>query len=145
MKRAAAAGQISVSTSAALNNDVPFGIRIIVHAAKDGPRHALTISESLIDGTVAAFHAGAGNAPDIAAVLAVDTRSWETSRAELEKLAAMSSPGPFFETSPFSGPRAWISPSDDRCFVGEVEIQRNPRGAGTEVSGELFTLRAVMA
>jgi hypothetical protein len=140
MKRAGAAGQISTFTSAALDNDAPFGIRITVHATRRGPRRVLAISESLIDGTVAAFHAGASNGADIAALLAPPL---ESSHVELEKLAAMSVPGPFFRTSPFSGRNASISPSDDRCYVGEVEIRHDPRGMGTEVSGELFTLRTV--
>jgi len=47
------------------------------------------------------------------------------------------------DTSPSRDPNASISPSDDRCYVGEVEIRDDPRGEGPESSGELFTLRTL--
>ena len=112
LKRAAAAGRINTFTSAALDNEAPFGIRIIVHTTRQGPRQALAISETLIDGTVAAFHAGASNAAHVATVLAPRIpKALKTSRAELEELAAVSLPGPFFNTSPFSGPNSTANPT----------------------------------
>jgi hypothetical protein len=55
MKQAAAAGRIEILGST-LDDTQPFGVRIVVHATSAGPRQATTISESLIDGTIAAFH-----------------------------------------------------------------------------------------
>jgi hypothetical protein len=141
MKRAAAAGRIRTFEPADLDDLAPFGIRITVHASTRGPRVVLAISESLIDGTIAAFHAGDLRAAEVAAVLALRMpASLAVSRGELEELAALNSPGPIFQRSPFSGPNASISPSDERCYLGEVEIRPDARGKETETSGELFAL-----
>ena len=85
MKRAAAAGKIDVFASD-LDDISPFGVRLVVHATGRGPRSAAAVSETLIDGTVAAFHAGAGNPAAVAAALA--GRMPGTPITDLEALAA---------------------------------------------------------
>jgi hypothetical protein len=60
MKLAAAAGDVE-SVASMLDVVSPFGVRIVVHATQQGPRSAPAISETLIDGTVAAFHAGSAD------------------------------------------------------------------------------------
>ncbi len=93
MKQAAAAGQIEVLGSAP-GDAQPFGIRIVVHATPRGPRRVAAISESVIDGTIAAFHAGTSTsaAASVAAALAPHLPGVDP--ASIETLAAMSSPGP---------------------------------------------------
>ena len=49
----------SASAACFIVGQAGFGSRITVHATPRGPRHATAISEPVIDGTVAAFHAGA--------------------------------------------------------------------------------------
>ena len=61
MKLAAAAGQVEVLGSAP-DDAMPFGVQIIVHATSLGPRRVVAVSESLVDGIIAAFHAGASAA-----------------------------------------------------------------------------------
>jgi hypothetical protein len=67
MKQAAAAGRIDVF-GPVLEDTVPFGLRVVVHATARGPRSAPAISEMLIDGTIAAFHADAEDSVTVAAL-----------------------------------------------------------------------------
>jgi len=139
MKSAAAAGQIETSGSV-LDEVTPFGVRIVVHATPRGPRSAPAISETLIDGTIAAFHAGSAN-PAVAAAIAARTPS--VPHSTIAALTALDAPGPLFATSPFviKGPYVQINPSDERCYAGEVAIRPDAQGRVPEISGELFTLR----
>ncbi len=45
--------------------------------------------------------------------------------------------------SPFivKGTYIQISPCDERCYAGDVEIRPDARGRRVELSGELFALR----
>lgn len=63
--------------------------------------------------------------------------------ADIQALAAVSSPGSLFATSPFvvKGSYIQINPCDERCYAGQVTIQPDARGQFPQVSGELFTLR----
>jgi hypothetical protein len=139
MKSAAVAGQIE-TYGAVLADLTPFGIRIIVHATPSGPRSAPSISEPLIDGTIAAFHAGNAN-PIVAAALAAKIPS--VPPADIQSLVAMDAPGPLFATSPFviKGPYVQINPNDERCYVGDVTVLPGAHGPVPEISGELFTIR----
>jgi hypothetical protein len=142
MKDAAAAGRIDVF-SAALGDSVPFGLRIIVHATARGPRSATAVSEMLVDGTIAAFHADPDDPVTVATALA--GRMPGTPADELEALAALGSPGPMFNTPSFvvRGSYVAINPCDERCYAGEVVIRPDARGEIVQLSGELFTLRRV--
>jgi hypothetical protein len=100
MKLAAAAGQVEV-LGPAPDDAMPFGVQIIVHATTRGPRQAVAVSESLVDGTIAAFHVcvSAGDAAAAAAALA--PRLPGMTETAIAALAAMRSPGPLFAASPF--------------------------------------------
>jgi len=95
----------------------------------------------VIDGTVAAFHAGAENPPLVASALA--SRMPGIPQAKLEELVAADSPRPLFDASPFivKGTYIQISPCDEQCYAGDVEIRPDALGRRVELSGELFTLR----
>jgi hypothetical protein len=142
MKEAATAARINVF-GAALGDSVPFGLRIVVHATARGPRSAPAISEMVVDGTIAAFHADADDPVSVAAALA--GRMPGTSAAELEALATLGSPGPLFSPPSFviRGAYVAINPCDERCYAGEVMIRPDARGGIVQLSGELFTLRRV--
>ncbi len=144
MKLAAAAGQVEVFGSDR-DDAVPFGVRIVVHATPRGPRQAAAVSESLVDGTIAAFHAGvsAADAAAVAAVLA--PRLPGMAETEIAALAAMSLPQPLFAASPFviKGSYVQVSPCDERCQAGRVTIRPDAEGQFAQLSGELFTLRTV--
>lgn len=140
MKQAAAAGAIDVLASGPVDTG-PVGVRLVVHATGRGPRSAPAISETLIDGTVAAFHRGARDAGTVAAALA--GRMPRVPLADLEKFAGMNSPGPFFSAPLFivRGSYVQLNPCDERCHAGEVMIRPDARGSCPEISGELFTVR----
>src|SRR5690242_15861357 len=109
MKEAAAAGRIDVF-GAVLEDSVPFGLRMVVHATARRPRSAPAISEMVVDGTIAAFHADADDPVTVAAVLA--GRMPGTSAGEL---AALGSPGPLFSAPSFAvrGAYVAINPCDE--------------------------------
>jgi len=140
MKTAAAAGRIETFDSA-VQDGTPFGLRIVVHATGQGPRSATAVSENVIDGTVAAFHARASNPALIASALAPQMPV--ISQTELEELVAADPPRPLSSASPFivKGTYIQISPCDERCYAGDVEIRPDARGRRVELSGELFALR----
>ena len=132
-------GLIDVSGSA-LADAAPFGLRIVVHAIARGPRSAIAVSESLIDGTVAAFHSPADNPAAVAAAMARKLPG--IAAGMLETLAAADSPRPLFTTPAVTawGSGVIISPADDRCYAGEVRIRPDAHGKVVELSGELFEL-----
>lgn len=142
MKLAAAAGQVEV-LGPAPDDTTPFGVRIIVHATSRGPRQAVTVSESLVDGTIAAFHVGVSADDAAAAAAALAPRLLGMRKTEIAALAAMSSPGPLFAASPFviKGSYVQINPCDERCQVGQVTVRPDAQGQFAQISGELFTLR----
>jgi hypothetical protein len=142
MKQAAAAGQVEVLGSVP-DDAVPFGLRITVHPTTRGPRGAVAISESLVDGIIAAFHAGASAAGAAKAATALAPRLPGMTEAEIAALAAMDSPGPLFAASPFviKGSYVQISPCDDRCQAGQVTIGPGAEGPFMQISGELLSLR----
>ena len=132
------------SRSAAGPDDAArFGVQIVVHATSRGPRRAAAISESLLDGTIAAFHAGAGADAAAAVAMALAPRMPGVEVADIRAFAAMRSPGPLFSSSPFvlKGSYVQINPCDDRCYAGQVTIRPDAQGQFPQISGELFTLR----
>jgi hypothetical protein len=142
MNQAAAAGHVEV-LGPAPGDAVPFGLRITVHATARGPRRVVTISESLVDGIIAAFHAGASAAGAATAATALAQRLPSMTETEIAALAAMHSPGPLFAASPFVIKDSYIqiSPCDERCQAGQVTIGPGAEGPFMQISGELFTLR----
>jgi hypothetical protein len=143
MKQAAAAGLIEVLGQSP-DDTSPFGIRLHVHATTRGPRSAPAISETFVDGVIAAFHAGTADAKAVAEVLSRSLPG--ASMEEVEAAVASDAPGPLFATSPFvvGGGRVHVSPCDERCYAGEVSIEADASGGFVEMSGELFTLRRAL-
>lgn len=144
MKTAAAAGQVEVLASGPLAADTEFGVRAVVHATSRGPRQPAVVSEAVIDGIIAAFHAGLGlGRAAAAAATALAPRLPGTPASELEAFAAGSAPGPLFAVPAFvvKGTYVQISPCDEQCQVGEVAIRPDADGLYPQISGELFALR----
>jgi hypothetical protein len=143
MKAAAAAGQVEV-LAPGLAASAEFGVRVVIHATPRGPRHAAAVSETVVDGIIAAFHAGLGHG---AAAAALAPRLPGMTVPDLEALAAGSVPGPLFSSSAFvvKGAYVQISPCDERCQAGEVTIRPDADGLYPQISGELFALRRVPA
>lgn len=145
MRLAAAAGQVEVFVPG-FDDSALFGIRVIIHAASRGPRQPTAVSETTVDGIIAAFHAGLGHGPAAAKVAAVlAPRLPGMTVPDIEALAAASGPGPLFASPAVTvkGSYVQISPSDERCNIGEVTIQRDAHGLFPQISGELFALRKV--
>jgi hypothetical protein len=147
MKLAAAAGRVEV-LAPSFRGTAPFGVKALVHATARGPRRAAAISETLVDGIIAAFHVGLGQGPSAAAAAAVlAPRLPGMTAAEVEDLAAGSVPGPLFAPPALrvNGGHVQISPCDERCQAGEVIIQPDAHGSFPEISGELLALQQVSA
>lgn len=98
MKLAAAADQVEIFGSA-LDDAMPFGARIVVHATSRGPRQAAAISESLVDGTIATFHARVSTDAAAAVAAALVPRLPGIDKTEIAALAAIRSPRLLFATS----------------------------------------------
>jgi hypothetical protein len=142
MKQPAAAGRIEILGT--LPDDAqPFGVRIVVHATHRGPRQATTISKSLIDGTIAAFHTATSTSAAATVAAALAPHMPGTTVADIQALAAMPAPGPLFPTPAFvvKGSYIQINPCDERCYAGQVTIRPGAQGQFPQISGELFTLR----
>jgi hypothetical protein len=147
MRLGVAAGQVEVLAPAPAVHTA-LGVRVVVHATSRGPRQAAAISETMIDGIIAAFHTGLGQGhASAAAAAALAPRMSGMSPSEVEALIAGSVPGPLFDSPAFTikGSYVQISPSDDRCQAGEVTIQSDAYGQSPQISGELFALRPIAA
>lgn len=96
MRQAAASGQVEVPGDRR-DDTAAFGVRIVIHATSRGPRQAAVVSETTVDGIIAAFHAGLGPGKDAAAAaVALAPRLRDVSASEAEVLVAESGPGPLF-------------------------------------------------
>lgn len=147
MKTAAAAGRVEV-LAPTLPASAEFGVRIVIHATSRGPRQAAAVSETVVDGVIAAFHAGLGHGPVTSAAAAVlAPRLPAMTEPELEALVTGSELGPLFSAPAFivKGDYVQISPCDDQCQAGEVTIRPDAEGQYPQISGELFTLRRITA
>ena len=117
-----------------------FGVKIIIHATRTGPRNAITNSESTIDGIIAAFHNDSFSA-DLAAAL--HPRLPKVTAEEL-RLALDSPIGPLFDTPAITCSKSGfiqMSPADELCLIGELVICNDSTSQWPELSGELFTIR----
>lgn len=112
-----------------------------MHATSRGPRNAISYSERLVDGIIAAFH-NDRYSDRLLSVLApkfpgvVD----EELRRALERPV-----GPLFASPAIQTKNGFvqISPADERCRIGELTIRQDSTGRWPELSGELFTIRPV--
>jgi hypothetical protein len=118
-----------------------FGLRVTIHATKNGPRNAISNSESVVDGIIASFHNDRFS-EDVFSALALKLP--KVDREELR--AALDTPiGPLFDTPAiFTKDRfVQISPADERCRVGELVISNDSTSRWPELSGEIFSIRPV--
>lgn len=140
LREANADGLISLSKHN-LEPDVNFGLRLTVHATKRGPRNAISYSEELVDGTIAAFH----NDGYSDALLSAAASKFPGVAVDELRRAFDHPVGPLITTPAFRarGDRIQISPADDRCRLGELIIREDSTSPWPQLSGELFTIRSI--
>ncbi len=142
LRRANAAGLVSTTADCPLELGVNFGIRITVHTPKNVSHKAISNSEFVIDGAIAAFHQDELSAELVAALL--PKLPGVTENAFREALSCCA--GPVFATPAVQVSKSGsvqISPADDRCWLGEYVVRQDSNSRWPEVSGELFTLRPI--
>lgn len=118
-----------------------FGLRLVVHATPRGPHNAISYSEKLVDGSIAAFH-NDRYSPVLLSTLAPKFPG--VTEEELHR--ALDHPvGPLFETPAIRTTQGFVqlSPADERCRVGELTIRQDSNSRWPELSGELFTIRPI--
>jgi hypothetical protein len=118
-----------------------FGLRLTVHATKRGPRNAISYSEELVDGTIAAFHSDRSSD----ALLSIAAPKFPGVSPEQLRRALDHPIGPLFRTPGIlaAGGGMQISPADERCRLGEVIIREDSTNTWPQLSGELFTIRSI--
>lgn len=124
---------------AELTPHMGFGLRLTVHATRRGPRDAISYSERLVDGTIAAFH----NDRQSDTLLAALGPKFPGVGDKALRRALDTPAGPLFPTPAIRmrGDFVQITPADERCLVGELTIHRDSSSRWPELSGELFTVR----
>lgn len=140
LRRANADGFIA-PLAGGLESEAQFGLRLVVHATKLGPRNAISYCERLVDGSIAAFH------NDRWSVELYSALSSKFPRVTPEGLRlALDHPiGPLFSTPAIKTKNGYVqfSPADERCRVGELVIRMDSMSDCPELSGELFTIRKI--
>ena len=141
LRNASANGLISLS-GGNLDLHTNFGLRLPVHATRHGPHNAISYSEKLVDGTIAAFH-NDRYSDVLSSVLAPKLPG--VTGEELRR--ALNHPvGPLFATPAIIHTTTGfiqISPADERCSLGEITIRQDSTRQWPELSGELFTVRPI--
>jgi hypothetical protein len=140
LRDANADGLVALS-GGGLEPGVNFGLRLTVHATRSGPRNAISYSEELVDGTVAAFHDDRYSDAVLSALL---PKFPGVSDDELRR--ALDHPvGPLFTTPAIrtNGGYVQFSPADEHCKAGELTIRQDSTSRWPELSGELFTIRPI--
>jgi hypothetical protein len=124
-----------------LDAQANFGIRLTVHATKLGPRNAISCSEELIDGAIAAFH-NDRYSDELFSALAP---KFPGINAEALGRALDHPVGPLIATPAIhvTPGLLQISPADERCRLGELTIRQDSESPCPELSGELFTVRSI--
>jgi hypothetical protein len=142
LRDANAEGLVSVS-GGGLGLGTNFGLQLVVHATRRGPRNAISYSERLADGSIAAFHND--RYPD--ELLSVLAPSFPGVTEEELRCALDHPAGPLFTTPAIHTTPGFIqiSPADERCSVGELTIRQDSTSRWPELSGELFTIRPIDA
>jgi len=118
-----------------------FGLSLTLHATGQGPRNAISYSEELVDGTIAAFH---DDRYSEELLLAAANRFPGVTKEELRR--AFEHPvGPLIGTPAIRAThgRIWISPADERCKLGELTIRKDSTSRWPELSGRLMTIRSI--
>lgn len=140
LREANANGLISLSKQD-LDPGVNFGLRLTVHATKRGPCNAISYSEELVDGTIAAFH----NDRYSDALLSAAAPKFPGIAVDELRRAFDHPVGPLITTPAFraTGGRIQINPADERCRLGELVIREDSTSPWPQLSGELFTIRSI--
>lgn len=137
LRVANANGLISL-TDCELDIEENFGLRLIVHATKHGPHNAISCSEEIIDGTIAAFH---NDRYSQAVASALSPKFPGVAPDDLRR--GLDHPvGPLIASPAIRVTRGGIqiSPADERCRVGELIVRPDSTSRWPELSGELFTI-----
>ncbi len=140
LREANADGLISLSKHE-LDPSANFGLRLTVHATKRGPRNAISYSEELVDGTIAAFHSDQNSE----ALFSITAPKFPGISQEELRRALHHPIGPLFKTPAIlqAGGGIQISPADERCRLGEIIIRQDSTSTWPQLSGELFTIRSI--
>lgn len=139
LRQANADGLVSVSRGAALEPGTKYGVRITVHVTKDRSHKAVSNSEFVVDGTIAAFHHDQLSDELVAALLPkMPTVTDHELRHALSCCAGPVFPTPSVRIS--KNGSVQINPDDDRCWLGEYTVRQDSTTRWPEVSGELFTI-----
>lgn len=140
LRQANARGVVWVSRDCMLQPEENFGIRVVVHTAKGRSHKAISNSEFVIDGVIAAFHGDSPSNELIAAMLPKLPSVTEAELCEvLGRLAGPVFPTPAVEIALNGAVR--LNPADERCWLGEYTVRQDSTSQWPEVSGELFSLR----
>lgn len=138
MRRAKVAGLVEL-TGKRLAPGSDFGVRLIIHAPRWGLRELITNSESIVDGTIAAFHNDSVSESLIEAL----TQKFPTIPKE-DLRNALDSSIALFDTPAITCSKSGflqMSPADEQCRVGELLLCNDSTSRWPELSGELFTIR----
>jgi hypothetical protein len=139
LRQANADGLVCTSSDGTLEPGTNFGVRITVHTTKNRSHKAISNSEFVIDGTIAAFHHDQLSDELVAALLPkLPTVTEREFRHALSCCA-----GPVFPTPAvqiFKDGSVQINPADDRCWLGEYTVRQDTTSRWPELTGELFTI-----
>jgi hypothetical protein len=139
LRQANADGLVSVSSDDALAPATNYGVRITVHTTKSRSHKAISNSEFVIDGTIAAFHRDQLSDELVAALLPkLPTVTERELRHALSCCAGPVFPTPAVQIS--KNGLIQISPDDDRCWLGEYAVRQDSTSRWPELTGELFTI-----
>ena len=143
LRQANADGLVSVSSDHHLEPGANFGVRITVHTPKNRSHKAITNSEFVIDGAIAAFHHDPLSDELVAAVLPkLPSVTERELRHALSCCAGPVFPTPAVQISK-NGSLQKISPDDHRCWLGEYTVRQDSTSQWPEITGELFTIRPI--
>ena len=138
LRQANAAGLVSTSNDGALDQGINFGVRITVHTTKSRSYKAISNSEFVIDGTIAAFHDDQLSEELVAVLLPkLPTVTEREFRRALSCCAGPLFPTPAVQIKDGS---VRINPADDRCWLGEYTVRQDSASQWPESTGELFTI-----
>lgn len=122
-----------------------YGISVRVNAS--GGRLAMPagILEAVIDGCLASFHRDGDreHAARVAATLSMQLHATN----ERELLSALTAPDPtLFAGPPFRRHRTFVqlSPCDERCLVGSLEVAHDAAARGRSLTGEIFAIERAL-
>jgi hypothetical protein len=138
-------GLVSIENVGALRPGRPLVFALSCTPRKNRSHKAITNSEFVIDGTIAAFRHDSPSDELVAALLPkLPTVTEPELRHALSRLA-----GPVFPTPAVqlyeNGCLRCFHPDDERCWLGEYTVRQDSTSQWLEVSGALFTIRPIQS